>query len=106
MTPTIAFLTVALITLPQWCLMLLKPHSKWTQQLVDSDMIPFVLLLIYVSSMAQINQSELTFSSIEHLLQLFVIEDLALGAWALIGFLSLVIGGWIFNKFHLSVGRF
>ena len=53
MTPIIAFLTVALIVLPQWLLMLFRPQAKWTQQLVDSDIIPFILLIIYAICMSR-----------------------------------------------------
>ncbi len=97
MTPIIAFLTIVLIVLPQWLLMLLRPNSKWTQQLVDSDIIPFILIIIYVICMTR-NEFVLEFHTISDVFQVFQIENIVLAAWAFIGFISLLIGSWAFNR--------
>ena len=97
MTPIIAFLTITLIVLPQWLLMLLRPHAKWTQQLVDSDIIPFVLLIIYVVCMTS-NKEALQINTVADIFQVFHLNNIVLGAWAFIGFISLLIGGWAFNR--------
>jgi len=97
MTPTIAFFTIALLVLPQWLLMLLRPNAKWTQQLVDSDIIPFILLVIYVVCMTRY-ETTLDINRVSDIFQVFQIENVVLGAWAFIGFISLSIGGWAFNR--------
>ena len=97
MTPIIAFLTIALIVLPQWILMIAKPHSKWTQQLVDSDIIPFLLLVIYVMTIAR-NGDNFHFHSLSDIFNVFQLDNIVLGAWAFVGFISLLIGGWAFNR--------
>ena len=97
MTPIIAFLTVAFIVLPQWLLMLLRPHSKWTQKLVDSDIIPFILLVIYVVCITR-NGADLQIQTISDIFQFFHTPTIVLAAWAFTGFISLLIGGWVFNR--------
>jgi len=97
MTPIIAFLTITLIVLPQWILMIARPNNKWTQQLVDSDIIPFLLLIIYVLSIARYGNS-LQFNSVGEVFNVFQLDNIVLGAWAFVGFLSLLIGGWVFNR--------
>lgn len=97
MTPIIAFLTVALLVLPQWLLMLLRPNAKWTQQLVDSDIIPFFLLIIYVVCITR-NGAALQIQTTTDIFQVFHTNTIVLSAWAFIGFLSLLIGGWVFNR--------
>ena len=97
MTPIIAFLTVAFIVLPQWLLMLLRPHSKWTQKLVDSDIIPFILLVIYVVCITR-NGADLQIQTISDIFQIFHTPTIVLAAWAFTGFISLLIGGWVFNR--------
>ena len=98
MTPTIAFITIFLLVLPQWYLMMIKPKSKLTQQLVDSDIIPFCLLFIFVHSMTRLEETPINFQSIDDVLIVFSLQNLALGAWAYVGFLSLLVGTWCFNK--------
>lgn len=97
MTPNIAFLTVALIILPQWLLMLLRPNYKWTQQLVDSDIIPFFLLVIYVVCITK-NEATLQIQTTTDIFQVFHTNTIVLAAWSFIGFMSLLIGGWVFNR--------
>jgi len=97
MTPIIAFLTVALIVLPQWLLMLLRPHSKLTQQLVDSDIIPFILLIIYAVCIIR-NEANLQIQTMSDIFQVFHTHTIVLAAWAFTGFISLLIGGWAFNR--------
>ena len=97
MTPIIAFLTITLIVLPQWILMLLRPNSKWTQQLVDSDIIPFILLIIYVICMTR-NGFIMQINTVSDIFQAFQLENIVLAAWAFIGFISLLISGWAFNR--------
>lgn len=101
MTPTIAFLTILFLVLPQWVLMIVRPNGKWTQQLVDSDIIPFLLLVVYVTCIAKYGD-HLVFESIPDLLQIFYIDNIVLGAWAFMGFISLLIGSWFFNKIQES----
>lgn len=97
MTCITAFLTITLIVLPQWLLMVFKPKSVWTQKLVESDIIPFVLLLIYVVCLSK-NRHHIAIHEQTDLLQFFSIPPLALGAWAYVGFITLVIGSWLFNN--------
>lgn len=97
MTPNIAFLTVALIILPQWLLMLFRPHSKSTQQLVDSDIIPFFLLVIYVVCITR-NEATFQIHTTRDIVQIFHTNTIVLAAWSFIGFMSLLIGGWVFNR--------
>lgn len=97
MTPILAFLTIALIILPQWLLMLFRPHNKWTQELVDSDIIPFVLLILYVVCTAR-NSGNLEINTVTDIFRVFQTDNIVLGAWAFIGFLSLLISGWVFNQ--------
>ena len=97
MTPIIAFLTISVIVLPQWIMMIVRPNTKWTQQLVDSDSIPFLLLVIYVITIAR-NGANLQFHSIADIFNVFQLDNIVLGAWAFVGFLSLLIGGWVFNR--------
>ncbi len=97
MTPTIAFLTITLVVLPQWIMMIVRPNAKWTKQLVDSDIIPFLLLVIYVISIARYG-SNLQFHSISDIFNVFQLENIVLSAWAFVGFISLLVGGWVFNR--------
>ena len=97
MTPNIAFLTVALIILPQWLLMLFRPHSKSTQQLVDSDIIPFFLLVIYVVCITR-NEATFQIHTTRDIVQIFHTNTIVLADWSFIGFMSLSIGGWVFNR--------
>ena len=97
MTPIIAFLTITLIVLPQWILMIVQPDNKRTQQLVDSDIIPFLLLVIYVVVIAQ-NGAALQINSVADILHIFQMDNLVLAAWAFIGFLSLLVSSWCFNR--------
>jgi len=97
MTPIIAFLTITLIILPQWVLMIVQPNHKRTQQLVDSDIIPFLLLVIYVVVITQ-NGTGLAINSMQDILHIFQTDNLVLAAWAFIGFLSLVLSSWLFNR--------
>lgn len=97
MTPIIAFLTVTLIILPQWFLMIVQPNHKRTQQLVDSDIIPFLLLVIYVVVIAQ-NGTLLEINSIQDILYIFQTDNLVLAAWAFVGFFSLLVSSWLFNR--------
>lgn len=98
MTATISFLTITLIVLPQWLLMIAKPQSKWTQKLVDSDIIPFLLLLVYVVCITQNESITLEQISLDCFPQLIHQDLVGISIWAYTGFLSLVIGGWLFNK--------
>lgn len=97
MTYTVAILTITLIVLPQWLLMIFKPQSAWTQRLVDSDIIPFILLVIYLFCLVQ-NRECIDTSSLENLLQVFYTPQLVIGIGAYFGFISLLIGGWLFNR--------
>ncbi len=96
MTTTTAFLIVCLLVLPQWLLMIAQPNSKLTQQLVDSDIIPFILLIIFIVCMTKY-EGQLQIDTIDNLLLVFKMEGIALGAWAYIGFMSLLVSGWAFN---------
>lgn len=97
MTFTITILTIALIVLPQWILMIFKPKSTWTQRLVDSDIIPFILLVIYISCVSS-NSHLVDTSSLNCLLKCFQTNELVIAVWAYFGFVSLIIGGWLFNN--------
>lgn len=97
MTPIIAFLTITLVVLPQWIMMIVRPDANWTKRLVDSDIIPFLLLVIYVISIARYG-SNLQFHSISDIFNVFQLENIVLGAWAFVGFISLLVGGWVFNR--------
>jgi len=96
MTTTTAFLIICLLVLPQWLLMIAQPNNKLTQRLVDSDIIPFILLIIFIVCMSKY-EGQLQTDTISNLLLVFKMEGVALGAWAYVGFMSLLISGWAFN---------
>ncbi len=84
------------IVLPQWALMILLPQWKWTQKLVDSYLIPFLLGAIYcyffilVLPKMRSGYTMLTFLRI-----LFSGQKVFLVLWFHILIFDLVVGAWV-----------
>jgi len=88
------------VVLPQWLLMIIAPKWKWTQKLVASRIIPFVLAvvyLIYVVIALSNGSSGGGFGSLKEVMQLFTNEQAVLVGWIHYLAFDLLIGSWILN---------
>lgn len=97
MTPDVVFSICSTLVLPQWILMIIAPKWQWTQRLVASRIIPFILAIFYAYYiLTSFGSSEGGgFSSLEEVMQLFTVEGAVLAGWIHYLAFDLLIGGWI-----------
>ena len=97
MTPALVFSICSTLVLPQWLLMIVAPKWKWTQKLVASRIIPFILAIFYAYYiLTSFGSSEGGgFGSLEEVMQLFTVEKAVLAGWIHYLAFDLLIGGWV-----------
>ena len=96
MTPALIFSICNTLVLPQWLLMIVAPKWKWTQKLVASRIIPFLLAIVYAVYVFQVFPSEEGgFGSLEEVMKLFTSETAVLIGWLHYLAFDLLIGSWV-----------
>jgi hypothetical protein len=105
MNPETLFSIVNALVMPQWLLMILAPHWRWTLKLVDSYLIPVLLAVTYAFYVITNfgNLDFMSFSTLAGIKQLFSEEQSVLVGWIHYLCFDLVAGTWIF-KDSLSKG--
>jgi len=98
MTPSIIFSICSNLVMPQWLLMIVAPKWKWTHKLVDSKIIPLILSVVYIIYLLQGMGGEGGFGSLEGVMKLFTVEELALAGWVHYLAFDLLIGSWVLKK--------
>jgi len=97
MTPDVVFSICSTLVLPQWILMIIAPKWEWTQRLVASRIIPFILAIFYayyiLTSFGSAEGGG--FGSLEEVMQLFTVEGTVLAGWIHYLAFDLLIGGWV-----------
>lgn len=97
MTPELAFSICSTLVLPQWLLMIVAPKWEWTQKLVASRIIPFILAIFYayyiLTSLGSAEGGG--FGSLQEVMQLFTVEKAVLAGWIHYLAFDLLIGGWV-----------
>ena len=97
MTPALVFSICSKLVLPQWLLMIVAPKWKWTQKLVASRIIPFLLAIVYayyiLTSFGSAEGGG--FGTLEEVMQLFTVEGAVLAGWIHYLAFDLLIGSWV-----------
>lgn len=97
MTPALVFSICSTLVLPQWLLMIVAPKWEWTQRLVASRIIPFILAIFYAyyifTSFGSAEGGG--FGSLAEVMQLFTVEKAVLAGWIHYLAFDLLIGGWV-----------
>lgn len=96
MTPALVFSICNTLVLPQWLLMIVAPKWKWTQKLVKSRIIPFVLAIVYAIYIFQMGKAEEGgFGTLEGVMKFFTVDVLVLAGWIHYLAFDLLVGTWI-----------
>ena len=96
MTPALVFKICSTLVLPQWLLMIVLPKWEWTQKLVASRIIPFLLAIVYAYYIfTSFGSSGGGFGSLEEVMQLFTAERAVLAGWIHYLAFDLLIGSWV-----------
>lgn len=96
MTPEAVFSICSTLVLPQWLLMIVLPKWHWTQKLVDSRIIPFLLAIVYgYYIFTSFGSSGGGFGSLEEVMQLFTVKEAVLAGWIHYLAFDLLVGGWV-----------
>lgn len=97
MTPTLVFSICGKLVLPQWLLMIVAPKWKWTQKLVASRIIPFLLAIIYTYYIfISFGTTEGGgFGTLAEVMKLFTVEEMVLAGWIHYLAFDLLIGSWV-----------
>ena len=97
MTPAFIFSICGKLVLPQWLLMIVAPKWKWTQKLVASRIIPFLLAIVYAyyifTSFGTTEGGG--FGTLEEVMKLFTVEEMVLAGWIHYLAFDLLIGSWV-----------
>ncbi|MBT8219979.1 MAG: DUF4281 domain-containing protein [Bacteroidia bacterium] len=105
MSTETVFSIANILVMPMWVLMIFLPNWKWTTWLVDFKLVPIILALIYAVyiTIAVSGGSEMDFSSLESVMNLFKDEQAVLAGWVHYLVFDLLVGMWCMNQ-NKSIG--
>jgi hypothetical protein len=97
MSAEVLFSLCSTLVLPQWLLLIVAPHWKWTWRLRDSYFIPLLLAIVYgyliITHMGTAEDGG--FSTLTQVKNLFANDFLLLAGWIHYLAFDLFVGSWI-----------
>ncbi|MEQ8470269.1 MAG: ABA4-like family protein [Marinoscillum sp.] len=99
MEPSRIFELVNFVALIAWALMIFTPHWKYTQKMVTTLVVPFILAVAYILIIAFCSTgSGFDFSSLAEIRNLFNNDYMLLAGWIHYLAFDLLVGCWILKK--------
>jgi len=108
MNPDLVFSIASMLVFPQWLLMVFLPKWKGTTWLLNHQIIPGILVIIYAIFLLSAGDVEGGgFGSLQEVKALFTVDNAVLAGWVHYLAFDLLVGSWILkNSQERAVNHF